>query len=57
VREAVRETGYVPDASARVFALRRSGFVAALVPSLNKSNFSETLRAKAGVFDGAGCRC
>ena len=54
VLEVVRETGYVPDASARVFASRRSGFVAALAPSLNNSNFAETLRAMAGVFDEAG---
>ena len=54
VLEVVRETGYVPDASARVFASRRSGFVAALAPSLNNSNFAETLRGMSGVFDEAG---
>ena len=54
VLEVVRETGYVRDASARVFASRRSGFVAALTPSLNNSNFAETLRAMSGVFDEAG---
>jgi LacI family transcriptional regulator, gluconate utilization system Gnt-I transcriptional repressor len=54
VLEIVRETGYVPDASARVFASRRSGFVAALVPSLNNSNFAETVHAMADVFDRVG---
>lgn len=54
VLEVVRRTGYVPDVTARVFASRRSGFVAALVPALNNSNFTETLRGMAGVFDVAG---
>ena len=50
----VRQTGYVPDMSARVFASRRSGFVAALVPSLNNSNFAETVRGMSEAFDSAG---
>lgn len=53
VLEIVKQTGYVPDATARVFATRRSGFVAALVPSLNNSNFAETVRGMSEVFDGA----
>ena len=39
VLEVVREIGYVPDATARLFATRRSGFVAALVPSLRQLQF------------------
>ena len=50
----VKETGYVPDATARVFATRRSGFVAALVPSLNNSNFADTVRGMSEAFDLAG---
>src|SRR5271166_3120972 len=53
ILEIVKQTGYVPDATARVFATRRSGFVAALVPSLNNSNFAETVRGMSEVFDGA----
>lgn len=54
VLEIVRRTGYVPDATARMFATRRSGFVASLVPSLNNSNFAETVRGMSEIFDAAG---
>jgi LacI family transcriptional regulator, gluconate utilization system Gnt-I transcriptional repressor len=54
VLTAVRRVGYVPDLNARVFASRRSGFVAALVPSLNNSNFAETVRGMSEIFDPAG---
>jgi LacI family transcriptional regulator, gluconate utilization system Gnt-I transcriptional repressor len=54
VLEIVKRLDYVPDATARVFATRRSGFVAALVPSLNNSNFADTVRGMSEVFDGAG---
>ena len=54
VLEIVRRLGYVPDASARVFGTRRSGFVAALVPSLNNSNFADTVRGMTEAFDAAG---
>src|SRR5208337_3009876 len=53
ILEIVKQTGYVPDATARVFATRRSGFVAALVPSLNNSNFADTVRGMSEVFDVA----
>ncbi len=54
VLDIVRRVGYVPDATARTFATRRSGFVAALVPSLNNSNFAETVHGMSEVFDAAG---
>ena len=44
----------MPDATARVFATRRSGFIAALVPSLNNSNFADTVRGMSDVFHAAG---
>ena len=53
VLEVVGRIGYVPDATARVFATRRSGFIAALVPSLNNSNFADTVRGMTEVFDAA----
>ena len=54
ILEIVARIGYVPDATARVFATRRSGFVAALVPSLNNSNFADTVRGMTDAFDAAG---
>src|SRR5262249_54368092 len=54
VLAAVKRVGYVPDMSARLFASRRSGFIAALVPTLNNSNFAETVRGMSEVFDPAG---
>ena len=54
VLAVVRRTGYLPDATARVFATRRSGFVAVLMPALNHSNFADTLHGMSEVFDAAG---
>ena len=54
VLEVVRQVGYVPDANARMLATRRSGIVAALVPSLNSSNFADTVRGMSERFDAAG---
>ncbi|HXT08635.1 MAG TPA: LacI family DNA-binding transcriptional regulator [Roseiarcus sp.] len=54
VLEVVRQVGYVPDATARMFATRRSGVVAALVPSLNSSNFADTVRGMSERFGAAG---
>lgn len=54
ILEIVRQVGYVPDASARVFATRRSGFIAVLVPSLNNSNFADTVHGMSEVFDAEG---
>jgi LacI family gluconate utilization system Gnt-I transcriptional repressor len=54
VLEVVKETGYVPDATARVFASGRSGFVAVLVPSINNSNFADTTRGMSAIFESAG---
>ncbi len=50
----VGQVGYVPDAAARVFATRRSGFVGALVPSLNNSTFADTVRGMSEKFGAAG---
>jgi LacI family gluconate utilization system Gnt-I transcriptional repressor len=38
----VEELGYVLDQTAGTLSSKRSGFVAALIPSLNNSNFSDT---------------
>jgi LacI family gluconate utilization system Gnt-I transcriptional repressor len=54
VLEVVKQTGYVPDATARVFASGRSGFVAVLVPSINNSNFADTTHGMSSAFERAG---
>lgn len=51
---ACREMGYVLDKTARTFSSKRSGFVAAVIPSLNNSNFSETAQGITEAMDRAG---
>jgi LacI family gluconate utilization system Gnt-I transcriptional repressor len=46
---AVEELGYVLDLSAGALSSKRTGFVAAIVPSINNPNFSDTAR---GITDG-----
>jgi LacI family transcriptional regulator, gluconate utilization system Gnt-I transcriptional repressor len=41
---AVDELGYVLDQTAGTLSSSRSGFIAALIPSINNSNFSDTAR-------------
>lgn len=43
VLQAIAEMGYVPNQIAGSLSSRKSGFVAALVPSLNNSHFSESV--------------
>lgn len=42
--KAIDELGYVLDLSAGSLSSKRTGFVAAIVPSINNSNFSDTAR-------------
>ncbi|MDP4026438.1 LacI family DNA-binding transcriptional regulator [Methylobacterium sp. NEAU 140] len=44
ILDVVDELGYVLDLSAGALSSKRTGFVAALVPSINNSNFSDTVR-------------
>ncbi len=46
---AIDELGYVLDLSAGGLSSKRTGFIAAIVPSINNSNFSDTAR---GITDG-----
>ena len=46
--------GYVIDQTARTFSSKRSGFVAAVIPSLNNSNFSETAQGITAAVEGSG---
>ncbi|PDT29380.1 LacI family transcriptional regulator [Rhizobium sp. L9] len=54
IMEAVDALGYVLDLSAGSLSSRRSGFIAALVPSINNSNFSDTARGITDALENAG---
>ena len=54
IMAAVDELGYVLDQTAGTFSSKRSGFIAALVPSLNNSNFSDTARGITEAIEGSG---
>ena len=48
------ELGYVIDQTARTFSSKRSGFVAALIPALNNSNFSDTAHGLTAALEAVG---
>lgn len=50
----VSRMGYVPDQMAQGLSSRRSGFVAALVPSLNNTLFADTIRALSETIEESG---
>lgn len=54
IMKAVEELGYVLDQSAGSLSSKRTGFVAALVPSLNNSNFADTARGLTEALQGSG---
>ncbi|MBY3087764.1 LacI family DNA-binding transcriptional regulator [Rhizobium laguerreae] len=54
IMEAVDALGYVLDLSAGSLSSRRSGFIAALVPSINNSNFSDTARGMTDALEKTG---
>ncbi len=51
---ACADMGYVLDQTARTFSSKRSGFIAAVIPSLNNSNFSETAHGITAAVEGSG---
>lgn len=51
---ACADMGYVLDQTARMFSSKRSGFIAAVIPSLNNSNFSETAHGITAAVEGSG---
>ena len=51
---ACAEMGYVIDQTARTFSSKRSGFIAAVIPSLNNANFSETAHGITAAVEGHG---
>lgn len=50
----IDEIGYVPDMTAGGLSSRKSGFIAALVPTINNSNFADTARGLTDVLSAAG---
>jgi LacI family transcriptional regulator, gluconate utilization system Gnt-I transcriptional repressor len=54
IAKAIEELGYVLDLSAGSLSSKRTGFVAAIIPSLNNSNFSDTARGMTDELDGTG---
>ncbi|MDE2446735.1 MAG: LacI family DNA-binding transcriptional regulator [Alphaproteobacteria bacterium] len=54
IRRAVEDLGYVLDQSAGSLASKRTGFVAALIPSINNSNFADTARGLTDALDRTG---
>jgi LacI family gluconate utilization system Gnt-I transcriptional repressor len=54
IRKAVEDLGYVLDQSAGSLSSKRSGFVAALIPSINNSNFADTARGLTDALHGSG---
>jgi LacI family transcriptional regulator, gluconate utilization system Gnt-I transcriptional repressor len=51
---ACEELGYVIDRTAGAFGTGRSGFIAVVLPTLNNSNFSETVAGLSEALDGSG---
>jgi len=51
---AVEGLGYVLDQSAGSLSSKRTGFVAALIPSINNSNFADTARGLTEALQGSG---
>jgi LacI family gluconate utilization system Gnt-I transcriptional repressor len=54
IMRAVDELGYVLDQSAGSLSSKRTGFVAALIPSINNSNFADTARGLTDALAGSG---
>lgn len=54
ILQTCEEMGYVVDQTARTFSSKRSGFIAVIIPSLNNSNFSDTVNGITTAVEGAG---
>ena len=54
IMQAVDELGYTLDRSAGTLSSKRSGFIAAIVPTINNSNFSDTTRGLTDAVEGHG---
>jgi LacI family transcriptional regulator, gluconate utilization system Gnt-I transcriptional repressor len=54
ILQTCQDMGYVLDQTARTFSSKRSGVVAALLPALNNSNFSDTAHGLTAALEGSG---
>ncbi len=54
VLSVIAALGYVPDRSAHTLSTGRSGFAAALVPTINNSNFADTARGLTDALKPSG---
>ncbi|MBZ9672645.1 LacI family DNA-binding transcriptional regulator [Mesorhizobium sp. B3-2-1] len=54
IMAAVNDLGYVLDQSAGTLSSRKTGFVAAIVPSINNSNFADTARGITDELESTG---
>ena len=54
ILQACHDMGYVIDQTARTFSSKRSGFVAALIPTLNNSNFADTAHGLTAALEAEG---
>ena len=54
ILKVVRDLGYLPDRQAQALSSQRSGFVAALVPSLNNPHFALSIGALTEVLEATG---
>jgi len=54
IMNAVDTLGYVLDQSAGSLSSKRTGFVAAIIPSINNSNFADTARGLTDALQGTG---
>ena len=54
IKAAIDELGYVLDQSAGSLSSKRTAFVAALIPSINNSNFADTARGLTDALAGSG---
>ncbi|MCB2101136.1 MAG: LacI family DNA-binding transcriptional regulator, partial [Rhodobacterales bacterium] len=54
IMAAVDALGYVLDLSAGALSSKQTGFVSVLIPSVNNSNFSETVHGLAEVLSADG---
>ncbi len=54
IMRAVDELGYVLDLSAGALSSKKTGFISVLIPSVNNSNFSDTVHGISEVLDKDG---
>lgn len=54
IKSAVKKTGYVRDATAASLSSRKTGFIAVMIPSIDNSNFSQTISGISDTLEERG---